>query len=82
MPARRGVGRLLLRFETGFEYPQAGQPPLKVSTSPLKPQEGQRIAAKNLPQRGHRSALAETSSPQPSQKKRGFFFFIVFNVWF
>jgi hypothetical protein len=39
--------------------------------SPQKPQRGQRIDAKNLPHRGHLFASAETSVPQPSQKKRG-----------
>jgi hypothetical protein len=44
----------------------------KAFSSPVKPQEGQRIDAKNLPQWGQALVSRSTSLPQLSQKKRGF----------
>jgi hypothetical protein len=45
----------------GAEYPHEGQPPEKAFSSPVKPQEGQRTDAKNLPQCGQALVSRSTS---------------------
>jgi hypothetical protein len=55
------------------EYPQEGQPFVKVESSPEKPHFGQRTAEKYLPHVGHLFVFEATSVPQLLQKKRGFF---------
>ena len=72
-----------LALNTGEEYPQIGQPWEKYFSSPEKPQAGQRILAKNLPQPGQTFLSRLTSVLQLSQKKRGFFIcFLVNNFKF
>jgi hypothetical protein len=55
------------------EYPQIGQPDMKCLSCPVKPHLGQWTEAKKRPHRGQLFASLPTSTPQLSQKNRGFF---------
>ena len=57
-------GAVSVWFSCFIEFPQMGQPSIKKSSGPEKPQRGQSTELKILPQFGQRFAAADTCLPQ------------------